>query len=523
MSVVKGRLSADLTAPGVAELVRHLNRDGALCIELVDNDGNVVTCAGGCAGSCSKQCATMRSRLASEVLNTHGPCCGSCEGGGRIEALPVMHSAAQFGAVLVCEVPAGLRVPAPGNGIQTTTGIDPLLNSLSLLVAQSSFYELEVRSLTSDLSLRYEELALMYEIGERIPIRAETASVIDYVVESFKDLVNYDAACWVPAGSKEGLNGGEGEWVRWIDSRGEARSLDRDVRRVSRAIAERVASGGSVLTVNTMAADADTQQLSETFSAASGYPVAVEEEYYGTLVLFKFQGDFKSGEAMLVSAVMRRSGTVIRNANLYKELDEFFLNTIKALVRIIEGKDAYTRGHSERVSTFSMLLGNMLNLPLSEKEALSRSSLLHDIGKIKVPEEILKKPGALTAEEFAVIKEHPGFGADMLSPIGQLSHCLPDIRHHHERIDGKGYPDGLKGDEIPQRARIIAVADTFDALTSDRCYRPKFGVEKALQIIEEAAGTQLYPEAAAALVSNKDAFLEHVEAKSVTAEESDRN
>ena len=170
-----------------------------------------------------------------------------------------------------------------------------------------------------------------------------------------------------------------------------------------------------------------------------------------------------------------------------------------------------------------MLLGNMLNLPLSEKEALSRSSLLHDIGKIKVPEEILKKPGALTAEEFAVIKEHPGFGADMLSPIGQLSHCLPDIRHHHERIDGKGYPDGLKGDEIPQRARIIAVADTFDALTSDRCYRPKFGVEKALQIIEEAAGTQLYPEAAAALVSNKDAFLEHVEAKSVTAEESDRN
>ena len=172
MSVVKGKLSADLTAPGVAELVRHLNRDGALCIELVDNDGNVVTSAGVCAGSCSKQCATMRSRLASEVLNTHGPCCGSCEGGGRIEALPVMHSAAQFGAVLVCEVPAGLRVPAPGNGIQTTTGIDPLLNSLSLLVAQSSFYELEVRSLTSDLSLRYEELALMYEIGERIPIRA---------------------------------------------------------------------------------------------------------------------------------------------------------------------------------------------------------------------------------------------------------------------------------------------------------------------------------------------------------------
>jgi len=98
----------------------------------------------------------------------------------------------------------------------------------------------------------------------------------------------------------------------------------------------------------------------------------------------------------------------------------------------------------------------------------------------------------------------------MLSPISQLAHCLPDIRHHHERIDGKGYPDKLSGDEIPLRARIIAVADTFDALTSDRCYRPKFDIEKALNIIEEVSGTQLWPAAAEALIKNKEAFVEYV-------------
>ncbi|NQT18945.1 MAG: HD-GYP domain-containing protein, partial [Planctomycetes bacterium] len=221
--------------------------------------------------------------------------------------------------------------------------------------------------------------------------------------------------------------------------------------------------------------------------------------------------EFKSGEAMLASAVARRSGTAIRNAKLYQELNELFLSTIKTLVRIIEGKDAYTRGHSERVSAFSMLLAELLDLPLADKEALSWSSLLHDIGKIKIPEEILKKPGRLTDEEFAIIQQHPVFGAEMLVPIGQLSHCLPDIRHHHERIDGKGYPDGLTGDAMPLRAKIIAVADTFDALTSDRCYRPRFGIDKALQIVEEVAGTQLYSEAAATLVANKDAFLERVQ------------
>jgi len=100
----------------------------------------------------------------------------------------------------------------------------------------------------------------------------------------------------------------------------------------------------------------------------------------------------------------------------------------------------------------------------------------------------------------------------MLSPIRQLAHCLPDIRHHHERIDGKGYPDGLRGDEIPLRARIIAVADTFDALTSDRCYRPRFGIDKALAIIEEVSGTQLWPPAAEALIKNKEAFVEYLAA-----------
>ncbi len=517
MSVLKGKLRTGLDTPGISGLVRYLTDAGRLYIQLVDSDGNTVSESGACPGACRAHCEKTRQRLAQELAETQQDCSATCHAGSKVSALPLTHSSAFFGSVLVCEPSkdrrqytagptsvAGGSVPDVESG-QTMTYVDPLVNSLASLVARDSFHELELESLTSDLALRYEELALLYEIGERIPIRAQTPTVINYIVESLKEVVRCDVVCWVPQGKSPST-------VYWVqDSRG-GEEIEDKIRRIGAEINRRAEDKKSLLTINDLGADPVLKDLASDISAASGYPVATEDEHFGTLVLFKLQsGKFKSGEAMLVSAVTRRSGTVIRNAKLYQELNGLFLNTIRALVRIIEGKDAYTRSHSERVNAFSMQLAVFLRLPSGEKEALSWSSMLHDIGKIKVPEEILKKPGRLTEEEFAVIKKHPGFGADMLSPISQFSHCLPDIRHHHERIDGAGYPDRLIGDEIPLRARIIAVADTFDALTSDRCYRPRFDVEKALEIVAEVAGTQLYPEAAMILVENKDAFLEHLQ------------
>jgi len=202
----------------------------------------------------------------------------------------------------------------------------------------------------------------------------------------------------------------------------------------------------------------------------------------------------------------RKSAFVIRDSRLYEDLDSLFFNLIKLLVNTIENKDEYTKGHSQRVKTFTVRLAELMDLPKPEVETLNLSGLLHDIGKQGIQDAVLKKEGKLNDEEFDLIKTHPICGVNLLKHIKQFEKCLPHIRHHHERIDGKGYPDGLRGEEIPGGARIIAVADTYDALTSNRCYRPRFLADKAFDIIEEASGTQLDPDVVQVLLRNRSEF-----------------
>jgi len=521
VTFLKAKLQVGLECPEVMDLMSYLTRDGRLCIQFMDSDKRLRAESGTCPagtspagtspGGCQRPCLDVRDRLVEQALAGGSPQCCVCPRGGKLTVLPIMRLSAVFGALCICQSDP-LITTVPGAPAASATFVDPLVNTLRSFVARNSFYEMEVESLTNDLSLRYEELALLYEIGERIPIRAQVPTLIDYVVERLKEVIICDCVCWVPR------DGGQNR-LYWSDPERRNGQRAERLEEVAREIDCRVRRKSDMVSVNNLPDDDVLRGFAGDFVAVSGYPVATDGEHYGTLVLFRLEsGQFHSGEAMLVLAVMRKSGVVIRNAKLYQELNELFVNTIKTLVRLIEGKDEYTRGHSERVSLFSSMLAEILGLPVEEMEALRLSSLLHDIGKIKVPEEVLKKPGSLTEEEFAVIKQHPGFGADMLSPISQFSHCLPDIRHHHERIDGKGYPDRLKGDEIPLRARIIAVADTFDALTSDRCYRPRFGPDQAFRIVQQAAGTQLYAEAAAALVDNRERFVECLQSPSAAKE-----
>jgi len=180
------------------------------------------------------------------------------------------------------------------------------------------------------------------------------------------------------------------------------------------------------------------------------------------------------------------------NIDLYHDLERFVINVVKSLAYAIEAKDIYTRGHSERVNRYCMLVADQLNLDEEQKEALNWASILHDIGKIGIPENILNKPGRLSDEEYGIIKEHPKKGSNILEPLSeQLSSSLPSILHHHERYDGKGYPNGLKGEEIPFLARIIAVADTFDAINSNRAYRSARPPEEAMTIMEQVGRSQL--------------------------------
>jgi putative nucleotidyltransferase with HDIG domain len=176
---------------------------------------------------------------------------------------------------------------------------------------------------------------------------------------------------------------------------------------------------------------------------------------------------------------------------LYQRLQRATCQALLGLANALEAKDPYTRGHAERVGAWSRALGVALGLPPREVEAVGRGGLLHDIGKIGVPEAVLAKPGALDATDWAHIRRHPVVGAQIVAPFEFLREVAPLILHHHERWDGSGYPDGLAGGAIPRGARIIAVADVWDALTSHRPYRGALTAAAALAVLERAAGRTL--------------------------------
>src|ERR1700754_2713939 len=185
--------------------------------------------------------------------------------------------------------------------------------------------------------------------------------------------------------------------------------------------------------------------------------------------------------------------------NSAQENRELFLGTVKGLAAAIDGKDPYTRGHSERVSRFSMAIAQRLDLPDDEIEKIRISALLHDVGKIAIDDKILKKPAALTDDEYEIMKGHPQKGFKIMSQIPAMKEFLPGMYMHHEMVDGKGYPQGLKGDEIPLMGKIVAVADTFDAMTTDRPYQKAMKFEDALSRIESFVGTRYDPAVVAAL------------------------
>jgi HD-GYP domain-containing protein (c-di-GMP phosphodiesterase class II) len=186
--------------------------------------------------------------------------------------------------------------------------------------------------------------------------------------------------------------------------------------------------------------------------------------------------------------------------NAAEENRQLFIGTVKALAAAIDGKDPYTRGHSERVARFSLAIAERLYLPEDETEKLRISALLHDVGKIGIDDNILKKPASLTDEEYEVMKQHPQKGFKIMSQIPAMRDFLPGMYMHHEMMDGRGYPQGLKGDEIPMQARIVSVADTFDAMTTDRPYQKGMNIEDAIARIKTFVGTRYDERVVGALV-----------------------
>lgn len=237
-------------------------------------------------------------------------------------------------------------------------------------------------------------------------------------------------------------------------------------------------------------------------------PLADADNMIGLLVATNVlnKQDFDTTDIKLFNSVANQCRIFIENNHLFDDLKELFIGSLKALTNSIDAKDQYTRGHSERVAFISRWIAEQLAKvrPISQTQIhhIYLAGLLHDIGKIGVSEQVLRKRGRLTDEEMAAIQAHPRIGASILAEIRQMDGIVPGVLAHHERVDGKGYPQGLKGDEIPLVGRIICLADAFDAMTSKRVYRDAMSIQMAMEEIEKGIGTQFDEQVARAFLNS---------------------
>ncbi len=374
---------------------------------------------------------------------------------------------------------------------QHALNMEKFLGSLAKLLQESWEAREEVNDLAEELDQSFEDLFLYGNIASQIKTLKFSNTMLESLINSLLINLRADAAFAIFADNPE--------YNTLVAQQHLNKRLRNNMKFYHKLIdsipAEVLAAGDKYYIVNRSGSNPAYKTLSPTEFRFLTVRIEHEEGFYGWLGLVSFNMNeiFRQGELQLLVSLAMQLSVVIANTNLYQDLELFIINMVKSLVFAIEAKDVYTRGHSERVSSLSMQMGMRLKLPEKELEALRWASILHDVGKIGVPEAILNKPGSLTDEEYDIIKDHPAKGYEILKPVEQLVCSLPGILHHHERYDGNGYPSGLDGDQIPLLARIIAVADTFDAISSSRSYRSANSYHKAMTIVQKVAGSQLDP------------------------------
>jgi putative nucleotidyltransferase with HDIG domain len=278
-------------------------------------------------------------------------------------------------------------------------------------------------------------------------------------------------------------------------------------------IAGQVARTGKPLIVNDVSCD---PKFRRNIDKITGFitrslicaPMIAHNKTIGVLeVLNKLdESDFNDQDMHVVVSVATTAAMAIDNTRLHQTVLDAYKNTISTLAATIDAKDPYTLGHSHRVMKLTLMAGSSLSLPAEEMETLEYAGILHDIGKIVVDASILNKPATLESSERNIIREHPAIGANLIKKIPFLEKASNIVLHHHERYDGKGYPDGLKGEDIPLGARLIAVADAFDSMTTDRPYRPAYSIDYSISQLKDCSGTQFCPIAVEAFISGFSAY-----------------
>lgn len=349
----------------------------------------------------------------------------------------------------------------------------------------------------------FEELTFLRQMATQLAVKDTSLDVfqlVDHIIAGLREMIGAEAVYFI--------RGGGDDRPEAIANRSPSLEtpdgVDREtVVRLANVFCDRAAAGPCVKNdmdaTDPAASAAGVRQFLmvqvSTGPRSFGWFVAINRNSAGrqwapSPLLQLGQDEFGTWEASLLSAAATLVASHASNLDLIREQEHLLTNVVRTLVSALDSKDAYTRGHSERVALFSKRIAENLGYDDAATEKLYLSGLLHDVGKIGVSDAVLRKPDRLTDEEFAEIKRHPDDGWSILLELEQLQYVLPGVLHHHEQVNGTGYPDGLKGDAIPLDARIMAVADAYDAMTSDRAYRKGMPHEKAIEIIRAGAGTQ---------------------------------
>jgi response regulator RpfG family c-di-GMP phosphodiesterase len=359
---------------------------------------------------------------------------------------------------------------------------------------------IEKQRMTAE-NLRLREALSLYKVSEAITASLSLDQVLETVADSCLSEVRGDLiSTWLDDG-QGGLF--ERQYIRASSFPAEVSlgKIDPNL------VLEQLKSDPLLLEQGTRGLRFFSEQPQPSLSSLVAVPLRIQQRTLGFISVASFTKGkkFDEGQRKMLSIISSRAAAAIENARLYQDLQETFQQTIQGLAKAIDKMDRYTAGHSDRVAIYATFLARELGLSPAECEIVRQSALMHDIGKIGCVLN-LNKPGKLTSDEYEVFKRHPVFGRDILDPIKFLHPLIPGVHLHHERWDGRGYPLRMKGNEIPIIARIISVADTYDAMTSDRSYRRALPHEVAVAEIERCSSTQFDPDVAATFTANLEAY-----------------
>ena len=362
-----------------------------------------------------------------------------------------------------------------------------------------------------------EGLTVLSEITRKLVLSVQTSNHIAFILSSAKEILNASASSVILVDEKK-----KELFFEFAD--GNVGGLITQVRiNIASGIAGWVAREGKPLIVNDVKSD---QRFSVDLDRITGFvtrsiicvPILVQSQVIGVIEVVnrKDGSDFREQDLEVLKVLANIAATAIDRVRLNEALVYGYINAVNALATTIDNKDPFTREHSYRVKEYALMGARSLQLPQRQLDIIEYAGLLHDVGKIVIPNEILRKSEPLTPEEWATMRRHPSTGADIIATMPRLDEVGNLVRYHHERYDGTGYPDGLNGEEIPIGARLLAVADAFDTMTTKRSYRGNVSLEVAVEELRKYSGKQFSALAVEAficgLMKQKQFVPEHIHA-----------